>query len=115
MALAVFFEPRLSALTVRAPRVIVRRNRRERATVAGIDLDLSAQTEGDSGLIEWLLKRSGWCKSLAARSSGRMSGASCRHCVFAMNIRLQNDGRRHSVGDDRSPADRARCAARPAL
>ena len=84
MAVTVLFEPRLSALTVRAPRVIVRRTAENALTVAGIGLDLSStQSEGDSGLVEWLLKSGGWYRSLAARWNGRTSGASCRRCACA--------------------------------
>jgi len=93
-----FFEPRLSALTVRAPRVIVRRTAENALTVAGIDLDLSAQTEGDSGLIEWLLKQ-----RLVQIAGGEVEWQDEWRKLPPLrlrnvNIRLQNDGRRHSVG-----------------
>ncbi len=98
-----FFEPRLSALTVRAPRVIVRRTAENALTVAGIDLDLSAQTDGDSGLIEWLLKQ-----RLVQIYGGEIEWQDEWRKLPPLrlrnvNIRLQNDGRRHAVGMTATP------------
>jgi len=94
-----FFEPRLSALTVRAPRVIVRRTAENALTVAGIGLDLSStQSEGDSGLVEWLLKQ-----RLVQIAGGEVEWQDEWRKLPPLhlrnvNIRLQNDGRRHSLG-----------------
>ena len=92
------FEPRLTALSVRGPRVIVRRTAENALTVAGFDVDLSNTTEGDSGIVDWLLKQrmvqitageiewqDEWRKLPALR-------------LASVNVRLYNDGGRHQFG-----------------
>lgn len=98
-----FFEPRLSALTVRAPRVVIRRTAANALTVAGIDVDLSNQTEGDPGLIEWLLKQ-----RLVQISGGEIEWQDDWRKLPAVrlrnvNIRLLNSGSRHSIGMNAVP------------
>ncbi len=92
------FEPRLSALTIRAPRLVVRRTAQNSLTVAGIDIDLSGQNEGDPGILDWLLKQrlvqivggeiewqDDWRKLPPLRLSN-------------VNVRLLNSGSQHSIG-----------------
>ena len=92
------FEPRLSALTIRTPRLVVRRTAENSLTVAGIDIDLASQSEGDPGIIDWLLKQrlvqivggeiewqDDWRKLPPLRLAN-------------VNIRLLNSGSRHSIG-----------------
>ncbi len=92
------FEPRLSALTIRAPRLVVRRTAQNSLTVAGIDVDLTGQSEGDPGLVDWLLKQrmvqivggeiewqDDWRKLPPLRLSN-------------VNIRLLNSGSQHNIG-----------------
>ena len=92
------FEPRLSALTIRAPRLVVRRTAQNSLTVAGIDVDLSSQSEGDPGIVDWLLKQrlvqiiggeiewqDDWRKLPPLRLSN-------------VNIRLLNSGSQHNIG-----------------
>lgn len=98
-----FFEPRLSALTIRAPRVIVRRTAENALTVAGIDLDLSAQTEADSGMIEWLLRQ-----RLVQIAGGELEWQDEWRKLPPLrlrnvNVRLHNNGRRHNVGMTATP------------
>lgn len=98
-----FFEPRLSALTVRAPRVVVRRTAENALTVAGIDLDLSNQGEGDPGLIEWLLKQ-----RLVQISGGELEWQDEWRKLPPVrlqnvNIRLVNSGSHHSIGMNAVP------------
>jgi uncharacterized protein (TIGR02099 family) len=97
------FEPRLSALTVRAPRVVVRRTAENALTVAGIDLDLSGSSEGDPGLIEWLLKQ-----RLVQISGGELEWQDEWRKLPPVrlqnvNIRLVNSGSHHSVGMNAVP------------
>ena len=93
-----FFEPRLSALTIRSPRLLVRRTAQNALTIAGIDVDFSGQSEGDPALFEWLLKQrlvqivggeiewqDEWRKLPALRLNN-------------VNIRLLNSGSHHSIG-----------------
>jgi uncharacterized protein (TIGR02099 family) len=98
-----FFEPRLSALTVRAPRVVVRRTAENALTVAGIDLDLSNQSEGDPGLVEWLLKQ-----RLVQISGGELEWQDEWRKLPPVrlqnvNIRLVNSGSHHSIGMNAVP------------
>ena len=98
-----FFEPRLSALTVRAPRVVVRRTAENALTVAGIDVDLSSQSEGDPGLIEWLLKQ-----RLVQISGGEVEWQDEWRKLPPVrlqnvNIRLVNSGSNHSLGMNAVP------------
>ena len=92
------FEPRLSALTIRAPRLVVRRSAQNSLTVAGIDIDLASQSEGDPGILDWLLKQrlvqivggeiewqDDWRKLPPLRLTN-------------VNIRLLNGGSAHSIG-----------------
>ncbi len=92
------FEPRLSALTIRAPRLVIRRTAQNSLTVAGIDVDLSSQSEGDPGLVDWLLKQrlvqiiggeiewqDDWRKLPPLRLAN-------------VNIRLLNSGSQHNIG-----------------
>ena len=96
-------EPRLSALTIRTPRLVVRRTAENSLTVAGIDIDLANQSEGDPGIIDWLLKQrlvqivggeiewqDDWRKLPPLRLSN-------------VNIRLLNSGSRHSIGMTAEP------------
>ena len=100
----ILFEPRLSALTVRAPRVVVRRTAENQLTVAGIDVDLSAVGDGDPALVEWLLRQrivqiaggeiewqDEWKKLPPLR-------------LREVNLRLVNSGGRHSLGMTAIPA-----------
>ena len=91
-------EPRLSALTIRAPRLVVRRTAQNSLTVAGIDIDLASQSEGDPGLIDWLLKQRmvqivggeiEWQDDWRKLSPLRLTN---------VNIRLLNSGSQHSIG-----------------
>ena len=94
----IFLEPRLTALTVRAPRVMVRRTAENSLTIAGIDLDLSSQVEGDAALPAWLLKQRlvqivggeiEWVDDWRKLPPLRLSN---------VNIRMQNSGDTHRVG-----------------
>ncbi len=98
-----FFEPRLSALTVRAPRVIVRRTAENALTVAGIDLDFNSQSDGDSGVAEWLLKQ-----RLVQISGGELEWQDDWRKLPPLrlknvNIRLQNSGNTHKLGMTATP------------
>jgi len=99
----IFFEPRLSALTVRAPRVVVRRTSQNALTVAGIDVDLAAQSEGDPGIIDWLLKQ-----RLVQISGGELEWQDDWRKLPSVrlrnvNIRLQNNGSHHRFGMTAEP------------
>ena len=94
----IFMEPRLTALTVRAPRVVVRRTAENALTIAGIDVDLSSQVEGDAALAEWLLKQRlvqivggeiEWVDEWRKLPPLRLA---------QVNIRMQNSGDTHRVG-----------------
>ena len=94
----IFLEPRLTALTVRAPRVVVRRTAENSLTIAGIDVDLSSQVEGDAALPEWLLKQRlvqivggeiEWVDDWRKLPPLRLSN---------VNIRMQNSGDTHRIG-----------------
>ena len=94
----IFLEPRLSSLTVRAPRVVVRRTAENMLTIAGIDLDLSSQVEGDAALPEWLLKQRlvqivggevEWVDDWRKLPPLRLTN---------VNIRMQNSADTHRVG-----------------
>lgn len=98
-----FFEPRLSALTIRAPRVIVRRTAANALTVAGIDLDLSNQSEGDTGIVEWLLKQ-----RLVQIAGGELEWQDDWRKLPPLrlrnvNVRLQNSGSHHQIGMTATP------------
>lgn len=99
----ILLEPRLSALTIRAPRVIVRRTAENALTVAGIDVDLNNQSEGDSGLAEWLLKQ-----RLVQISGGELEWQDDWRKLPPLrlknvNIRLQNSGNSHKLGMTATP------------
>ena len=94
----IFLEPRLTALTVKAPRVVVRRTAENSLTIAGIDLDLSSQVEGDAVLPEWLLKQRlvqivggeiEWVDDWRKLPPLRLTN---------VNVRMQNSGDTHRVG-----------------
>jgi uncharacterized protein (TIGR02099 family) len=98
------FEPRLSSLTVREPRVVVRRTSENQLTVAGIDVDLSDTSPGDPAILEWLLRQryvqiaggefewqDEWRKLPPLR-------------LRDVNIRLANDGAYHRMGMRATPA-----------
>ena len=94
----IFLEPRLTALTVRAPRVVVRRTAENLLTIAGIDLDLSSQVEGDAALPEWLLKQ-----RLVQIVGGEIEWVDDWRKLPPLrlqnvNIRMQNSGDTHRVG-----------------
>jgi uncharacterized protein YhdP len=91
-------EPRLSSLTVRDARVVVRRSAQNQLSIAGIDLDLSSSSTDDPQLIEWLLRQryvqiangeiewqDDWRKLPPLR-------------LRDVNLRLVNDGATHRVG-----------------
>jgi uncharacterized protein YhdP len=94
----IFFEPRLTALTIRAPRVVVRRTAENALTVAGIDVDLAHGGEGDPGIVEWLLKQ-----RLVQVSGGEIEWVDEWRKLPPLrlrnvNIRLQNNGSQHRIG-----------------
>ncbi len=93
-----FLEPRLTALTIRAPRVVVRRTAENALTVAGIDLDLTSATEGDAGMVEWLLKQ-----RLVQITGGEVEWVDDWRKLPPLrlqnvNIRMQNSGDTHRIG-----------------
>lgn len=99
------FEPRLSALTIRAPRLVVRRTAQNSLTVAGIDIDLANQTEGDPGVIDWLLKQ-----RLVQIVGGEIEWQDDWRKLPPLrlrnvNIRLLNSGSQHSVGMSAIPPE----------
>lgn len=98
------FEPRLSSLTVRSPRVVVRRDDANRLSIAGFDMDLASTEPSDPAVLEWLLRQryvqieggeiewqDAWRKLPPLR-------------LRDVNIRLQNDGSRHRMGLRAVPA-----------
>jgi uncharacterized protein (TIGR02099 family) len=94
----IFFEPRLTALTVKAPRVVVRRTAENALTIAGIDLDLAGAAEGDAALAQWLLKQRlvqivggeiEWVDDWKKLPPLRLQN---------VNIRMQNSGDTHRLG-----------------
>ena len=93
-----FLEPRLTALTIRAPRVVVRRTAENALTVAGIDLDLTSSAEGDAGIVEWLLKQ-----RLVQITGGEVEWVDDWRKLPPLrlqnvNIRMQNSGDIHRIG-----------------
>lgn len=91
-------EPRLSSLTVRDARVVIRRSSENTLSIAGIDLDLSTPSNEDPVLVEWLLRQrfvqiangeiewqDEWRKLPPLR-------------LREVNLRLANDGATHRVG-----------------
>ena len=93
-----FLEPRLTALTIRAPRVVVRRTAENALTVAGIDVDLSSTVEGDPGMVEWLLKQ-----RLVQITGGEVEWVDDWRKLPPLrlqnvNIRMQNSGDTHRIG-----------------
>ena len=93
-----FLEPRLTALTIRAPRVVVRRTAENALTIAGIDLDLANAAEGDAQLVEWLLKQ-----RLVQISGGEIDWVDDWRKLPPLrlqnvNIRMQNSGDTHRIG-----------------
>jgi uncharacterized protein YhdP len=94
----VLFEPRLSSLTVRAPRVVIRRTTENSLTVAGIDVDLNTTGEGDPALIEWLLRQ-----RLVQIASGEIEWQDEWRKLPPLrlrevNLRLFNEGSYHRLG-----------------
>ena len=93
-----FLEPRLTALTIRAPRVVVRRTAENTLTVAGIDVDLSSTAEGDAEMVGWLLKQ-----RLVQISGGELEWVDDWRKLPPLrlqnvNIRMQNSGDTHRIG-----------------
>jgi uncharacterized protein YhdP len=97
-------EPRLSLLTVRQPRVVVRRTTENQLTVAGIDVDLNDATPGDPGALEWLLRQRfvqiengeiEWHDEWRGLAPLRMR---------EVNVRLANDGAHHRIGMRATPS-----------
>lgn len=93
-----FLEPRLTALTIRAPRVVVRRTAENTLTVAGIDLDLTMSAEGDAGIVAWLLKQ-----RLVQITGGEVEWVDDWRKLPPLrlqnvNIRMQNSGDTHRIG-----------------
>ena len=98
-----FLEPRLTALTIRAPRVVVRRTAENVLTVAGIDVDLSSAVEGDAGVVEWLLKQ-----RLVQITGGEVEWVDDWRKLPPLrlqnvNIRMQNSGDTHRIGVTAAP------------
>jgi uncharacterized protein (TIGR02099 family) len=94
----ILFEPRLSALTVRAPRLVIRRTTENSLTVAGIDVDLNATGEGDPAMIEWLLRQ-----RFVQIASGEIEWQDEWRKLPPLrlrevNLRLLNEGSYHRVG-----------------
>ena len=94
----IFLEPRLTALTIKAPRVVVRRTAENTLTFAGIDLDLASQAESDATLPEWLLKQ-----RLVQIVGGEIEWVDDWRKLPPLrlqnvNIRMQNSGDTHRVG-----------------
>ncbi len=94
----ILFEPRLSALTVRAPRVVVRRTAENSLTVAGIDVDLNATGEADPAMIEWLLRQ-----RFVQIASGEIEWQDEWRKLPPLrlrevNLRLLNEGSYHRLG-----------------
>ncbi len=92
------FEPRLSALTIRAPRLVVRRTSQNSLTVAGIDVDLSSQSENDPVFMDWLLKQ-----RLVQIVGGEIEWQDDWRKLPPLrlknvNVRLLNRGSVHSIG-----------------
>jgi uncharacterized protein YhdP len=98
-----FFEPRLSALTVKNPRVVIRRTSENQLTFAGIDVDLADTTPSDPAALEWLLRQrfvqiengefewhDEWRKLPPLR-------------LRSVNVRLANDGAHHRFGMTATP------------
>jgi uncharacterized protein YhdP len=97
-------EPRLSSLTVRSPRVIVRRTAENALTVAGIDMKLDDKSEGDPALLEWLLRQ-----RLVQIASGELEWQDDWKRLPPVrlrdvNIRLFNDSAYHRIGMTATPA-----------
>ncbi len=97
------FEPRLSSLTIKNPRVVVRRTSENLLTLAGIDVDLSDTTPADPVALEWLLRQrfvqivhgefewhDDWRKLPPLR-------------LRDVNFRLINDGAHHRIGMGATP------------
>ncbi|TAG01111.1 MAG: hypothetical protein EAZ43_12280 [Betaproteobacteria bacterium] len=98
------FEPRLSALTIRAPRVVIRRTAQNQLTVAGIDVDLDAKSEGDPAALEWLLRQ-----RLVQVAGGELEWQDEWRGLPPLrlrdvNIRLFNDGSYHRIGMTATPS-----------
>ncbi len=98
------FEPRLSLLTVRQPRVVVRRTTENQLTIAGIDLDLADTTPGDPAALEWLLRQRfvqiengevEWHDEWRGLAPLRMR---------EVNLRLVNNGAHHGIGVRATPS-----------
>ena len=93
-----FLEPRLTALTIRAPRLVVRRTAENALTIAGIDVDLANAAEGDAQLAEWLLKQ-----RLVQISGGEVEWVDDWRKLPPLrlqnvNVRMQNSGETHRIG-----------------
>jgi uncharacterized protein YhdP len=99
------FEPRLSSLTVRKPRVVVRRTAENRLTIAGIDVTLDEPaSKDDPAALEWLLRQRfvqieggefEWHDEWRGLAALRMRD---------VHIRLANDGAQHRIGMRATPA-----------
>ncbi|TAG84021.1 MAG: hypothetical protein EAZ21_01185, partial [Betaproteobacteria bacterium] len=92
------FEPRLSSLTIRSPRVVVRRDEANRLSIAGFDVDLSSTEPGDPAMLEWLLRQ-----RYVQIEGGEIEWQDAWRNLPPLrlrdvNIRLQNDGSRHRMG-----------------
>jgi uncharacterized protein YhdP len=98
------FEPRLSALTVKNPRVVVRRTSENQLTLAGIDVDLNDTAPTDPSALEWLLRQRfvqvangefEWHDEWRKLPPLRMRN---------VNIRLINEGANHRMGLAATPS-----------
>jgi uncharacterized protein YhdP len=99
------FEPRLSSLTVRKPRVIVRRSTENQLTIAGIDVDLAdSAAKSDPAALEWLLRQRvvqvengefEWHDEWRGLPPLRLRD---------VNVRLVNDGAHHHLGMRATPS-----------
>lgn len=93
-----FLEPRLTALTIRSPRVVVRRTAENVLTIAGIDVDLANTAEGDSGMMDWLFRQ-----RLVQITGGEIEWVDDWRKLPPLrlqnvNVRLQNSGDTHRIG-----------------
>ncbi len=98
------FEPRLSSLTVRNPRVLVRRTTENQLTLAGIDVNLADTTPSDPVALEWLLRQ-----RYVQIANGEIEWhdewrnlAPLR--LRDVNVRLINDGAHHRIGLSATPS-----------
>lgn len=97
-------EPRLSALTVRNPRVVVRRTSENQLTLAGIDVDLADSNPSDPAALEWLLRQ-----RFVQIANGEIEWQDEWRKLPPLrlrdvNVRLVNDGAHHRVGLSATPS-----------